>query len=282
MRRTQVRDALVLRRSPLPSGDVVATLLSPGGTWRAIVRKGRLPGGNLARLSLFHDVTVQFWRRGDDDLALITQVQLNGALAGLARPEAYAFAHLLAELADVLTVQHPVDERFYTMVASGLRGLHAHDDPEAVGLAYAWRLLGLAGIAPDVGACGRCGAPPAYLLVAEGTACCAACLVAEESRPDGHRVEAGARLPPTSVRTGPDTTMPRGQPRPPPGGRSPLNGGPLFLGEGAMIELDALVRGPLAAAVHAPPADRPRHWRTLRRFVAWHVGDVRALGSIPG
>jgi len=256
VRRTQVRDALVLRRSPLPSGDVVATLLSPGGTWRAVVRKGRLPGGNLARLSLFHDVTVQFWQRREEDLALITQVQLNGALAGLARPEAYPYAHLLAELTDVLTQQQSVDDRFYTLVASGLRGLHGHDDPEAVALAYAWRLLGLAGIGPDVRACDRCGAPPTHLLVGEGRARCAACLADGDPAPaPGRRAAAGGR---------------------------PLeDGGPLPLGVAAMAELDALVRGPLATAVHRPPADRGPHWQALRRFVRWHVGEIRALASLP-
>ena len=255
MRRTQVRDALVLRRSPLPSGDVVATLLSPGGTWRAVARKGRLPGGNLARLSLFHDVTVQFWRRGEDELALITQVQLNGALPGLARPEAYAYAHLLAELADVLTTQHPVDERFYTLVASGLRGLHGHGDPEAVGLAYAWRLLALAGIAPDVRVCGVCGGPPTHLLVGEGTARCAACLERQ-----GPAADARQRRP---------------------GVQATVDGGALSLGAVAMVELDGLVRGSLAAAVHQPPSERSRHWRALRNFIRWHVGEVRALESVP-
>lgn len=254
MRRTQVRDALVLRRTPLPSGDVVATLLSPGGTWRAIARKGRLPGGNLARLSLFHDVTVQFWRRNDDDLALITQVQLNGALERLSRPEAYPYAHLLAELADVLTVQHPVDERFYTLVASGLRGLHGHDDPEAVGLAYAWRLLGLAGVAPDVRACATCGGVPSYLNVAEGNARCGVCHAAA--------TPAGSAAAPYAPYAG--------------GG----HGGPLLLGEAAVAELDRLVRGPLSAAVHAPPTERAPHWRALRRFVHWHVGEVRALTAL--
>jgi DNA repair protein RecO len=282
---------LVLRRTPLPSGDVVATLLSPGGTWRAVARKGRLPGGNLARLSLFHDVTVQFWRRNDDDLALITQVQLNGALDRLARPEAYPYAHLLAELADVLTVEHPVDERFYTLVASGLRGLHGHDDTEAVGLAYAWRLLGLAGVAPDVRACASCGGVPSYLNVAEGNAHCAACHAAVTPggaaagaagdalagpRVAGPRV-AGPRVA-GPILAGPRLANPRvAGPRF--AGGDP--GGPLLLGEGAMAELDGLVRGPLSAAVHAPPRERAPHWRALRRFVHWHVGEVRALATLP-
>lgn len=243
MRRLQVRDALVLRRSPLPSGDVVATLLSPTGTWRAVVRKGKLPGGNLARLSLFHDVTVQFWRRRDEDLALITQVRLNGALPGLARPEAYPYAHLLAELTDALTTDHPVGERWYELLASGLRGLHAHHDPEAVALAYAWRLVATAGLAPDVAACARCGGAPDRLAVADGTARCA-----------NH----------ASARASGD----------------PSGDDEVVLGVAGMRELDALVRGPLREAVSRPPADRARHWRALVRYVRWHVGGVRALDAV--
>lgn len=246
MRRTQVRDAIVLRRSPLPSGDVVATLLSPTGTWRAVVRKGRLPGGNLARLSLFHDVTVQYWRRNDDDLALVTQVQLNGALSGLTRPEAYPYAHLLAELTDALTVDHPVSDRWYALLASGLRGLDVHSDPEAVGLAYAWRLIVTAGLAPAVGRCARCGAAPDRLDVADGTARCA-----EHGAEHG-----GAAASDASA------------------------GAVAYLGEAGMEALALLVRGALATAVAEPPNDRARHWRTLQRYVRWHVGEVRALEAI--
>ncbi len=232
----------MLRRSPLPSGDVVATLLSPTGTWRAVVRKGRLPGGNLARLSLFHDVTVQYWRRNDDDLALVTQVQLNGALSGLTRPEAYPYAHLLAELTDALTVDHPVSDRWYALLASGLRGLDVHDDPEAVGLAYAWRLIATAGLAPAVARCARCGAAPDRLDVADGTARCA-----EHGGAGASDASAGAVA---------------------------------YLGEPGMEALSGLVRGPLATAVAEPPDDRARHWRTLQRYVRWHVGEVRALEAI--
>lgn len=173
--RSVVRRGLVLRRTPLPSGDVIATILSPDGKWRAIARRGKRMGGSLGRLSLFHDVTVQVALRPGDDLALVTQVTLTGALDGLTRPEAYPYAHLLAELADLL---NPIDldaENAHRLLASGLRGLHEHHDPEAVGLAYAWRQLALAGLAPDVAACERCGGEPEALLIAAGRARCRAC-----------------------------------------------------------------------------------------------------------
>jgi DNA repair protein RecO (recombination protein O) len=160
----------------LPSGDLIVTLLSRDGKWRAVARKGRLPGGNMARLSLFHDVTVQAWWRRHDDLPLITQVQLNGALSRLSRPEVYGYAHLLAELSDQLTTEAVGDEPYHSLLASGLRGLQQHDDPEAIALAYSWRLLRLAGYAPQVSACERCGATSSHFLPSEGTSRCAPCV----------------------------------------------------------------------------------------------------------
>ena len=176
-RRYSVDHGIVIRRTVLPSGDVVATLLSERGKWRGIARKGKKLGGNIARLSLFHDVTVQHYRRRDDDLALVTQVQLNGALPNLADPAIYPYAHLLAELADRLTVDVHLGEQLYLYLASGLRGLSQHGDPEAVALAYAWRLLQQAGLAPRVDACARCGAadPRGGLDVAAGGMVCAGC-----------------------------------------------------------------------------------------------------------
>ena len=170
--RYHVSDAIVLRRTPLPSGDVVVTLLSEHGTWRAVARKGRLPGGNLARLSLFHDVRVQAYRRREEDLAVLTQVSLNGALAALTSPGVYPYAHLLADLADALTVDVHVGEGMSRVVASALRGVARHDDPDAVALAYAWRLVALAGLAPRPAPCDRCGGPCTTLAVADGALRC--------------------------------------------------------------------------------------------------------------
>ncbi len=177
MRYYTVSDGIVIRRSALPSGDVVVTLLNPGGKWRAVARKGTLPGGNLGRLSLFHDVTVQYYRKSDDALALLTQVQLNGALARLSEPGVYPYAHLITELADHLTVDVHLGERLYDYLASGLRGLNVHHDPEHVALLYAWRLLGVAGLAPQLSACVRCGQdlPLVAFDVAGGGLVCGNC-----------------------------------------------------------------------------------------------------------
>ena len=133
MSRYGVSDGIVIRRTSLPNGDLIATLLSEHGKWRGVARKGKLPGGNVGRLSLFHDVTVQHYRRREEDLPVLVQVQLNGALPRLSDPAIYPYAHLLAELADQLTVDVHIGEAMYAYLASGLRGLARHPDPEAVG-----------------------------------------------------------------------------------------------------------------------------------------------------
>lgn len=168
VQRYRVREGIVVRRTPLPSGDVVATLLSPDGKWRAVARKGRLPGGNPGRLSLFHDVTVQAYQRRDDDLAVVAQVRLNGALPRLADPAIYPYAHLLAELADRLTVDVHLGEPLHAWLASGLRGLDADPDPERVALVHAWMLLRVAGLGPDPGSDGAGAVDGARLDLAGG------------------------------------------------------------------------------------------------------------------
>ena len=176
-KRYSVREGIVLRRLALPSGDVIVTLLSEDGKWRGVARKGKLIGGNLGKLSLFHDVTVQHYQRKDEDLALITQVQLNGALPKLSDPMIYPYAHVLAELTDKLTVDVHLGERIYSYLTSGLRGLVQHGDPEAVALVMSWRLLAQAGLAPRLTRCARCGAREVgrSFDIASGGLTCEAC-----------------------------------------------------------------------------------------------------------
>lgn len=219
---------------------MVVTLLSEHGTWRAVARKGKLPGGNLARLSLFHDVTVQAYRRRDDDLAVLTQVRLNGALQGLTRPEVYPYAHLLAELADALTVDVHVGGRMHEVVASGLRGVARHHDPAAVALAYAWRLVVLAGLAPRVAGdapprCEHCERPATVLAVAAGALCC-------DDHGDGAR--------------------------------------DVWLGEAGVASLAVAIRGPLRHAVETPPEARAQAWRALQAYLREHVADLLSLRSL--
>ena len=177
MSRYHVTEGIVIRRKELPKGDVVVTLFGERGKLQAVTRKAKRLGGNPGKLSLFHDVTVQTYRKADDALSVITQVQLNGALPGLSRPEAYGYAHLLAELADSLSTDVHVGGHMYGYLASGLRGLSQTDDPEAVSLIYAWKLLTQAGLAPRVTHCAGCGGagPFERFDSAAGGLTCGAC-----------------------------------------------------------------------------------------------------------
>jgi DNA repair protein RecO (recombination protein O) len=148
---------IVIRRFEHTNGDVQVTLLNEGGKWRGIARKGKKIGGHLGRLSLFHDVTVQYYKKADEEIVLLTQIQLNGALPKLSDPGIYPYAHILAELVDALTVDVHIGEQLYEYFASGLRGLNQHQDPEAVTIVYAWKLLQQAGLAPRLMKCATCG-----------------------------------------------------------------------------------------------------------------------------
>jgi len=175
--RYHLGDGIVLRRRLLPSGDAIITLLSERGKWTALARSGRSSAGLVASLSLFNDVTVQHYRRKEGDLPVITQVTLNGMLPRLSEPGLYGFAHILAELADQLTVDVSYDEPLYAYLASGLRGLCSSDDPELVTIAYAWRMVKAAGLAPAARGCPDCGSegPLTHLDIPAGLLRCGDC-----------------------------------------------------------------------------------------------------------
>ncbi|MCA9836563.1 MAG: DNA repair protein RecO [Trueperaceae bacterium] len=155
--RYQINEGVVIRRHELTSGDVIVTLLGEHGKWQAKVRKGKRPGGHLGKLSLFHDVTAQYYRKTEDNLAVLTQVQLNGALPRLSDPAIYPYAHVLAELVDKLTVDVHIGEDIYKYFVSSLRGLNQGESPAQITIVYAWRLLQTAGLSPRVKSCVLCG-----------------------------------------------------------------------------------------------------------------------------
>lgn len=156
--RYHVREGIVIRRTVLPNGDLIVSLLSETGKWQGLAKKGSRLGGNLSRLSLFHDVTVQYYHKQPDSLAILTQVQLNGALAKLSLPAVYPFAHVLAELADKLTVDVHIGENLYHYLTSALRGLCSHPQVSQLALVYAWKMIQQAGFSPRLSHCIHCGA----------------------------------------------------------------------------------------------------------------------------
>ncbi|MEX2503127.1 MAG: DNA repair protein RecO C-terminal domain-containing protein [Trueperaceae bacterium] len=248
--RYRVRSGIVVRRTPLPSGDVVVTLLSDDGKWRAVVRKGRRLGGNPGRLSLFHDVEVQAYQRRDDDLAVVTQVRLAGALSRLADPSVYPFAHLLAELAERLSVDGQGLEPLHAWLASGLRGLDRDPDPERVALIHAWMLLRVAGLAPDLSAAERNAADSG------------------DADPGDADLE---RPPEAPLRF--DVA----------GGRVARGGAGTVLSPAVWSGFRLLAAGRPRDALNDAIDDRPSQWRMLARYVAWHVADLRSLEALtPG
>ncbi len=164
---------IVIRRFEHTNGDVQVTLLNESGKWRGVARKGKKVGGHLGRLSLFHDVTVQYYKKADEEIVLLTQIQLNGALPKLSDPGIYPYAHVLAELVDALTVDVHIGEQLYEYFASSLRGLSQHSDPERVTIIYAWKLLQQAGLSPRLSKCMKCGAtnPIKFDVAAGGMSC---------------------------------------------------------------------------------------------------------------
>ena len=140
----------------MTNGDVIITLLSPSNKFQGIALKSKLLGGNIGKLSLFHDVKLQYYQKNEEGLMLITQVQLNGALPTLVRPEVYPYAHILAELTDKLTAGVH-SSKTYEYLTSGFRGLAQGNDPEKITLVFSWKLLGQAGLTPRLTSCIYCG-----------------------------------------------------------------------------------------------------------------------------
>ncbi len=136
-----------------PAGDVILGVLTPEGKLRAVARSG-VKGPRSPRLNLFQHLTLQLYERPGNDLATITQVQLEGALPTLTDPSRYPFAHLLAELADRVWQENDfVGQAGFELFSGGLRGLVRHHDPDRVGLVIAWKLLALHGLYPRVVRC---------------------------------------------------------------------------------------------------------------------------------
>ncbi len=153
MSRYRTRSGIVLRRKATPTGDVVLSLLTPEGKLRGVARAGA-KNGLAAKVNLFHHLTVQVYLRPGNDMALLSEIILEGALERLTQPEVYPYAHWLAELADKMYQEDDhVGQAGFELVSGGLRGLARHEDPNRVALVMAWKLLGAHGLYPRVSSC---------------------------------------------------------------------------------------------------------------------------------
>lgn len=137
---------IILRRSTTPGGDMIVSLLTPRGKFKGVSRKAA-PSPSTLKLNLFQHVTVQMYNRQQDDLGLLTQVKLEGALSQLVKPEVYPLASFLCELVDHLVEGEMDIPQTYDLLAGALRGLNSHEDPEWVALIMAFKLLGSLGLA---------------------------------------------------------------------------------------------------------------------------------------
>jgi len=155
--RYQLANGIIINRRSLPNGDVLISLFNQKGKMRAIAKKGKSLGGNIARMSLFNDIKVQYYQKDADQLAILTQVELSGSLEKLSRPEIYPYAHILAELVDKLSQDDLSEPKMYSYLASGLRGLSEFNDAEKISIIYAWKIIQQAGLAPRLQRCSICG-----------------------------------------------------------------------------------------------------------------------------
>ncbi len=246
-KRYRLREGIIIRRQAMTSGDVIVTMISPDGKWRGIARKGKIVGGNIGRLSLFHDVNLQYYHKENEDLFLITQVTLNGALPNLSDPDIYPFGHFLCELCDKLTVGVHLGEKIYDYLGSGLRGITQHPEPSKVGILFAWKLLSQAGLAPRLSRCVKCGKSYSdhatsevfSLDVVAGGLQCASCA-------RGERDSSG------SVR----------------------------LNNSTIEELIAIHTQTVRQGLELTLDDLAKHWQILKHYTTYHVAELQSVKAV--
>ena len=139
-------EGVVVRRHPLPSGDLVVGFLTPLGPLEAMAKSAQRPGGRSGRIGLFHRVTFQTYERPGRELLTLTQVSFEEALAA-SEPFRFAAQGFLAELG-WKTLSPEVAARGYPIWVSGMRGIAQTEDPRVPLVWAGFRLLAHAGYRP--------------------------------------------------------------------------------------------------------------------------------------
>lgn len=140
-------EGVVVRRHPLPSGDLVVSFLTPEGPVDTLAKSAQRPGGRSGRIGLFHRVTFQTYERPGRELLTLTQVSFEEALAA-SEPFRFAAQGFLAELG-WKTLSPEVAPRGYPVWVSGMRGIARAEDPRVPLVWAGFRLLAHAGYRPS-------------------------------------------------------------------------------------------------------------------------------------
>jgi len=140
---------VVVRRRPLPSGDLIVGFLTPEGPVEAMAKSAQRPGGRSGRIGLFHRVAFQTYERPGRELLTLTQVSFEETLAA-SEPFRFAAQGFLAELG-WKALSPEVAPRGYPVWGSGMRGIARAEDPRLPLVWAGFRLLALAGYRPAGG-----------------------------------------------------------------------------------------------------------------------------------
>lgn len=171
--RYQNHEGVLVGRRSTPAGDLLLSVVTPTGALQMVARRGQRPSGRSGRLSLFHHLSFQIYQKPGSDWPTLTQAELVGRLGSLEEPQRFACAAFLGELAYRLASPE-VATRIWPLLISGLKGVARQPDPQLPLVWAGWRILQVAGLAPNLSGEGnylregqRASQPPGVLLTSQ-------------------------------------------------------------------------------------------------------------------
>jgi DNA repair protein RecO (recombination protein O) len=176
-------EGVVLRTQKLGEADRIVTLLTRRhGRVRAVAKGVRRTGSKFgARLEPFSQVDCQFY--AGRELDIVTQTETISAYGGTIVSDypGYTSATAILETAERLTAaEREPALRLYLLVVGALRAIaERRHDPGLVLDSFVLRALAVAGWAPALDACARCGAegPHRWFSPATGGLVCSDCRI---------------------------------------------------------------------------------------------------------
>ena len=171
---------LVLREVNYKEADKILTVLTDEGGKRTVKARGcRRKGSRLAasaQLLTYSEMTLFEYRDHCTMNEASSLEQFWGVRAGV---DKLALGSYFAETMETVALEGRSDPELLSLILNALYALDKLDRPLClIKAVYELRLLCLAGYAPILDACARCGAPEPedpVLSLTEGVLCCGAC-----------------------------------------------------------------------------------------------------------